>query len=85
MKLPTLNIDVAVNTGNLKKQIADANKTLGGLAQRGASATGGMGGKLKLTAIATPTARRIGRRHGHGPRSIRHRRVIDCGGDSGAV
>ena len=46
MKLPTLNIDVAVNTGNLKKQISDANKTLGGLAQRGASATGGMGGKL---------------------------------------
>ena len=46
MKLPTLNIDVAVNTGNLKKQIADANKTLGGLAQRGASATGGIGGKL---------------------------------------
>lgn len=46
MKLPTLNIDVAVNTGNLKKQIADANKTLGGLAQRGASATGGVGGKL---------------------------------------
>jgi len=46
MKLPTLNIDVAVNTGNLKKQINDANKTLGGLAQRGASATGGFGGKL---------------------------------------
>lgn len=46
MKLPTLNIDVAVNTGNLKKQINDANKTLGGLAQRGASATGGFGGKF---------------------------------------
>ena len=46
MKLPTLNIDVAVNTNNLKKQIAEANKTLGGLAQRGASATGGIGGKL---------------------------------------
>ena len=46
MKLPTLNIDVAVNTNNLKKQIAEANKTLGGLAQRGASATGGVGGKL---------------------------------------
>lgn len=46
MKLPTLNIDVAVNTGKLKKQINDANKTLGGLAQRGASATGGIGGKL---------------------------------------
>jgi hypothetical protein len=46
MKLPTLNIDVAINTGNLKKQIANANKSLGDIGGRSARALGGGAGKL---------------------------------------
>lgn len=46
MKLPTLNIDVAIDTGNLKKQIASANKSLGDIGGRSARALGGGAGKL---------------------------------------
>jgi hypothetical protein len=63
MKLPTLNVDVAVNTSTMKKDIARANKELQsiggkGLAFAGGSfgklgALGGLGGGLGGAAIAT--------------------------------
>lgn len=46
MKLPTLNVDVAVNTKTMKKGIAEANKNLEKVGKKGLSLAGGGAGKL---------------------------------------
>ena len=46
MKLPTLNVDVAVNTKTMQKGIAEANKQLEKVGKKGLSFAGGFGGKL---------------------------------------
>lgn len=46
MKLPTLNIDVAVNTKTMQKGIAEANKNLEKVGKKGLSFAGGGFGKL---------------------------------------
>jgi hypothetical protein len=45
-KLPTLNVDVAVNTKTMQKGIADANKQLQQVGGKVLSAGGGLGAKL---------------------------------------
>jgi hypothetical protein len=62
MKLPTLNVDVAVNTAGMKKQIAQANKELRTIGAKGLSFVGGptaklgalgsIGGSAGMTAIS---------------------------------
>lgn len=46
MKLPTLNVDVAVNTKTMQKGIAEANKNLEKVGKKGLSFAGGGFGKL---------------------------------------
>lgn len=46
MKLPTLNVDVAVNTKTMQKGIAEANKNLERVGKKGLSFAGGGFGKL---------------------------------------
>ena len=46
MKLPTLNVDVAVNTSTLKKDVERANKQLAGIGTKGLAFAGGAFGKL---------------------------------------
>ena len=46
MKLPTLNVDIAVNTKTMKKGIAEANKELEKVGKKGLSLAGGGFGKL---------------------------------------
>lgn len=46
MKLPTLNVDVAVNTSTMKKDIARANKELQQLGGKGLAFAGGSFGKV---------------------------------------
>lgn len=46
MKLPTLNVDVKVNTAGMKKQVAEANKQLQGIGGKGLAFAGGAAGKL---------------------------------------
>jgi len=46
MKLPTLNVDVAVNTSTLKKDVERANKQLSGIGSKGLAFAGGTFGKL---------------------------------------
>ena len=46
MKLPTLNIDVAINTAGLKKQAAEANRTLRTVGSKGLGMAGGGFGKI---------------------------------------
>lgn len=46
MKLPTLNVDVAVNTKTMQKGIAEANKNLEKVGKKGLSLAGGGAGKL---------------------------------------
>lgn len=52
MKLPTLNIDVAVNTKTMKKGIAEANKQVQQIGSKGLSLAGGGLGKIgSLTSL----------------------------------
>lgn len=51
MKLPTLNIDVAVNTKTMQKGIAEANKKISGLSRQGLSIAGGAIGAPSFGAI----------------------------------
>lgn len=46
MKLPTLNVDVAVNTSSLKKDVERANKQLSSIGGKGLSLAGGQFGKV---------------------------------------
>lgn len=46
MKLPTLNVDVAVNTAGMKKDIAKANKELQTIGGKGLAFAGGSFGKI---------------------------------------
>lgn len=46
MKLPTLNVDVAVNTAGMKKQVAQANKELQSIGAKGLAFAGGPTAKL---------------------------------------
>lgn len=46
MKLPTLNVDIAVNTKTMKKGIAEANKELEKVGKKGLSFAGGTFGKI---------------------------------------
>jgi hypothetical protein len=46
MKLPTLNVDVAVNTKTMQKGIAEAQKNLEKIGKKGLSFAGGTAGKL---------------------------------------
>ena len=46
MKLPTLNVDVAVNTSTLKKDVERANKQLSGIGGKGLAFAGGQFGKV---------------------------------------
>ena len=46
MKLPTLNVDVAVNTKTMQKGIADANKQLEKVGKKGLAFAGGTFGKI---------------------------------------
>lgn len=46
MKLPTLNVDVAVNTKTMQKGIAEANKKLEQVGKKGLSFAGGTFGKV---------------------------------------
>jgi len=46
MKLPTLNVDVAVNTSSMKKDVARANKEIQQIGGKALAFTGGMGGKF---------------------------------------
>lgn len=46
MKLPTLNVDVAVNTSTLEKDIARANKQIQQIGGKALAFTGGLGGKI---------------------------------------
>jgi len=46
MKLPTLNVDVAVNTSTLRKDVARANKEIQQIGGKALAFTGGMGGKF---------------------------------------
>lgn len=53
MKLPTLNIDVAINTAGLKKQAAEANRTLRTVGTQGLGLAGGrFGTTARLGALA---------------------------------
>lgn len=51
MKLPTLNVDVAVNTKTMQKGIAEANKKIAGLSKQGLSIAGGAIGAPSFGAI----------------------------------
>jgi len=46
MKLPTLNVDVKVDTKGMKKQIAEANKNLQNIGGKATAFAGGTAGKL---------------------------------------
>lgn len=56
MKLPTLNVDVAVNTKTMQKGIAEANKKVGALAKQTLAVGGGGFGKVGAFAGAAQAA-----------------------------